>query len=156
MRKALIVLSVFIVFTGCKDDISTSRTEIIFDETEALMESTWTVQKITIKYGTDNPDEAVPLTQMEEINSGNELIGKINLNTDRIVDIVNASDEFYLNKLDGMYWGYEDGFLIFQYDTGGFGYHVQWYGSKSMRWYIQGTAIEGGSQSVEVIELLAE
>jgi len=155
MKKNLIFLLILIPFFGCSDNSFTSGNEFVFDEREALIESIWIIQKITIKYGTHNPDEVVPQSQMEEINSGNKLVGEINFNSDSTININNANDEFYFIGLNEMQWNYENKFIRFKHSYGGFGYKVIWYGNKQMEWYIESIGIESGSKSVEIIELQA-
>jgi len=155
MKLNLILVIFLLPFLGCSDDLITSGNTIVFDEYDALIESVWTLQKVTKKYGTHNPDEIVPASQMEEIIFGDELTGEINFNSNNIITISNASNEFYFNRLNSMQWNYEDKFIWFKHNFGAFGYKVIWYGPKQMKWYIEGIGIEDGSISVEVIEMLA-
>lgn len=155
MIKNYFILLLLISFYACSDEQVVTGEDIVFDETEAITGSIWTIKKITVKYGTQDPDAAVPLSQMEEINSGNELTGEIHFNPDGTITISNARDEFYFTELNEVQWGYKNRFIIFRHSSGGFGYNVQWYGNKHMRWYIGSTGIESGSGMVTIIELMA-
>ena len=110
--KKILILSFLILLYGCNEEELPKVKEMNFDEKEALIESTWIVQKITIKYGTHDPDEAVPVSQMEEIY-GNRLVGEIKFDSNETVIIKNARDEFYFNGLEGLQWKYENRFIWF-------------------------------------------
>lgn len=148
-------LSMVLIHFGCEDDLLNKGSNIVFDEKEALIESVWGLLRITTKYGTHNPDEAVPLSQMEVISSGNKLKGEIDFTSDSTIIINNASDEFYFKHLNGMSWSYQERFIRFKHLYGGFGYKVIWYGNKFMKWYIESVDIHSGQKSVKVIELIA-
>lgn len=155
MKTKIIFLLIIISFFSCNNNSTPSGNDLVFDETEAIIESIWTIQKITIKNGTDNPDEVVPPSQMEEISSGDKLAGEIDFISDSTININNGSDEFYLDGLNDYKRSYEDKFIRFKHSYGGFGYKVQWFGDKHMRWYIESIGIESGSKSVRIIEMQA-
>ncbi len=161
--RSQILFAVFVTTTflntmhfGCNDDQLTGGGELVFDETDALLESIWTLHKITTKYGTHNPDAVVPTSQMEEITSGNKLVGKIDLNADSTISISNASDEFYFKGLNEMKWSYENKFIRFKHSYGSFSYKIIWYGNRNMKWYIESINTHTGEKSVKIIEMLAK
>lgn len=157
MKKYLILLLALIPFLGCSDDVSGIKgTTSSFDDYKALVKSTWVVQKISVKHGTHNPLDIVPYLQLEEISSGNKLVGEIKFSPNGQIQLINASGEFYFNDLSNMTWKYKDKFIRFMHSFGGFGYKIIWMGERQMIWYVQGTGIECGSKTVTVIEFVAK
>ena len=155
MGKYFSFIIIFLILLGCSNDLITSGNEFPFDGTDDLIESNWTIQKITKKFGTHDPFEIVPPEQVEEIIAGNVLVGEIIFNSDSTINITNASDEFYFNGLITMKWDYEDNFIKITNNSSGFGYKIIWYGNKQMKWYIESTGIEDGSKSVLIIDMQA-